>query len=113
MIEAGKEEAELAKQCGDVRNGIPVITVIVDGAWSKRSYKTNYNALSGVASIIGARTKKILYVGVKIKYCAFCRQHKSMNKEIPSHNCFKNWDGTSTSMEAASDGRDWYFSITL
>jgi hypothetical protein len=41
---------------------------ICDGAWSKRSYKTNYNAFSGVASIIGARPKKVLYVGIKNKY---------------------------------------------
>lgn len=27
------------------------ITVIADGTWSKRSYKTNYNALSGAVSI--------------------------------------------------------------
>jgi hypothetical protein len=25
-------------------------------------YKSNYNALSGVATIIGARTKKVLYM---------------------------------------------------
>jgi hypothetical protein len=32
--------------------------VVVDVAWSKRSYKSNYNALSGVGCIIGARIKK-------------------------------------------------------
>lgn len=51
MIEAGKEEAELAIKAGDVNcDGIPIITVVADGAWSKRSYKKNYNALSGVVS---------------------------------------------------------------
>ncbi|KAK5645076.1 hypothetical protein RI129_006376 [Pyrocoelia pectoralis] len=94
---AGKEEAQLAIECGDVSaTGIPIISVIVDGAWSKRSYRTNYNALSGVACIIGAKTKKILYVGIKNKYCFVCQ--RGSNKH---HRCFKNWNSTSTGMEAA------------
>lgn len=49
MIKAGKEERKLAIERGDVdQKGRPQIAVIADGAWSKRSYKTNYNALSGV-----------------------------------------------------------------
>jgi hypothetical protein len=52
MVEAGKEEGRLAIERGDVdQHGRPKIAVIADGAWSKRSYKTNYNALSGVVSI--------------------------------------------------------------
>lgn len=48
---AGKEEARLAIENGEVNeDGIPLITVVADGAWSKRSYKHNYNALSGVVS---------------------------------------------------------------
>lgn len=48
---AGKEEANMAIERGDVnKNGVPLITVVADGAWSKRSYKSNYNALSGVVS---------------------------------------------------------------
>lgn len=50
---AGKEEARLAVEENNVNeNGIPLITVVADGTWSKRSYKSNYNALSGVVSII-------------------------------------------------------------
>ncbi|XP_071051459.1 uncharacterized protein [Onthophagus taurus] len=48
---AGKEEVALALEHGDVdEQGTPLLTVIADGAWSKRSYKTNYNASSGVVS---------------------------------------------------------------
>jgi len=51
MIAAGKEESKLAIEAGDVNSeGIPMISVVADGAWSKRSYKINYNALSGVVS---------------------------------------------------------------
>lgn len=47
----GKVEAELAIKAGDINfDGVPVITVVADGAWSKKSYKKNYNALSGVVS---------------------------------------------------------------
>jgi hypothetical protein len=91
-----------AKAASEVdKDGAPYITVAVDGAWSKRSYKSNYNALSGVAIIIGARTKKALYVGVKNKYCKKCFYYKNLEKPSPVHKCFKNWKSTSTSMEAA------------
>jgi hypothetical protein len=49
MTLAAEEKAKLAVANGDVReDGVPMITVIADGAWSKRNYKSNYNALSGV-----------------------------------------------------------------
>lgn len=52
MEEAGMEELQLAKDIGEVdEEGNGLIAVIVDGAWSKWSYKVNYNALSGVVSI--------------------------------------------------------------
>lgn len=101
LLEAGEEDRKLALEAGDVdSDGIPFTTVIVDGAWAKRSYKTNYNALSGVACIIGYRTKKILYVAVKNKYCCVCEKHKSNRDETPNHHCFKNWTGPSTAMES-------------
>lgn len=49
MKRAGEEEKWIALECGDVdSDGIPMCTVIADGQWSKRSYKTKYDALSGV-----------------------------------------------------------------
>jgi hypothetical protein len=101
IIEAGKQERALAVEAGDLYvDGIPYISVIVDGAWCKRSYKTNYNASSGVACIIGMITKKILYIGIKNKYCQFCEKYLARKMDIPQHTCHKNWDGTSTAMEA-------------
>ncbi|XP_049268013.1 uncharacterized protein LOC125756965 [Rhipicephalus sanguineus] len=68
MKKAGAEEARLARECGEIDNdGVPMITVVADGAWSKRSYKNKYDASSGVAAIIGHRTGKVLYIGVKNK----------------------------------------------
>ncbi|KAF2879117.1 hypothetical protein ILUMI_27056, partial [Ignelater luminosus] len=46
---AGKEEHEIAKTNGDIdADGIPYITVFLDGGWSKRSYGHSYTAASGV-----------------------------------------------------------------
>lgn len=48
MKEAGEEERRLAIESGSLDvDGIPIITVVADGQWSKRSYKTKYDALSG------------------------------------------------------------------
>lgn len=45
---AGDEERKIALEEGNTdEDGIPMCTVIADGQWSKRSYKTKYNALSG------------------------------------------------------------------
>jgi len=53
MEKAGQEEKRIAIESGCVgSDGIPMITVVADGQWSKRSYRTKYDALSGVVSII-------------------------------------------------------------
>ncbi|KAJ8685040.1 hypothetical protein QAD02_020833 [Eretmocerus hayati] len=105
MKQAIEEEKELARMNGDVINGIPFITVIVDGSWGKRSYKSGkYNSASGCGVIIGARTKKVLYVGVKNKYCYTCTRAAN-RKKTPSagHVHFQNWGAneSSSSMEKA------------
>ena len=51
MEKAGNEERQIALENGSVDNqGTPLITVIADGSWAKRSYRTNYSSLSGVVS---------------------------------------------------------------
>lgn len=48
---AASEEKRLAIQRGDVDSeGIPLLTVVVDGSWAKRSYRTNFSSLSGTVS---------------------------------------------------------------
>ena len=99
MLEAGKEERKHAESSGDYFQGVPAITVIADGGWSKRSHKHSYNAKSGVAVIIGIHTKKLLFLGVRNKYCSTCSIAKTSGKEIPTHVCFRNWNGSSPAME--------------
>ncbi|KAF4527063.1 hypothetical protein B566_EDAN013508 [Ephemera danica] len=52
MKQAIEEEIHFARQASNVtRNGVTLITVVADGCWSKRSYRTNFTSLFGVLSI--------------------------------------------------------------
>lgn len=95
MIEAGREEKKLAEEKGEYHHGVPAITTIVDGGWSKRSHKHSYNAKSGVGIILGLRTGKLLHLGVRNKYCASCAKGTPVEK----HKCYKNWESSSSEME--------------
>ena len=98
MKAAGKEEKQFAMEQNSYHQGIPAITVIVEGGWSKRTHKHSYNALSGVGVIFGKHTGKLLYIGVRNKLCAAC-VHNSKTQKKTTHICFKNWNGASASME--------------
>jgi hypothetical protein len=53
MKKAAEEEARYAVERGEVdKDGTPLLTVVADGSWCKRSYRTNYSSLSGVVSIL-------------------------------------------------------------
>ena len=95
MVEAGREEKRLAEGKGELHEGVPDITVIVDGGWSKCSHHHSYKAKSGVAIILGRRTGKLLHIGVRNKYCTACAQGVPKQK----HDCYKNWDQSSSQME--------------
>lgn len=48
---AGIEERKMVVEIGDIdTDGTPMCPVIADGQWSKRSYKTKYDAFSGAVS---------------------------------------------------------------
>ncbi|XP_050309467.1 uncharacterized protein LOC126745672 isoform X4 [Anthonomus grandis grandis] len=101
MEEAAAEEARIATIEGEVdKDGIPCITVVTDGAWAKRSYNVNYDSSSGVACIVGYKTGKLLFLGIRNKFCSLCSWYENKKKDVPIHKCHKNWNGTSTSMEA-------------
>ncbi|KAF4533068.1 hypothetical protein B566_EDAN002631, partial [Ephemera danica] len=95
MHAAAAVEKSYAIAMGKITSNLKAkITVIADGCWPKRSYRTNYSSLSGV---------KVLHFGVKNKYCSICAQAKKKSTEPPAHKCYKNWGSnqSSTSMEAA------------
>ena len=97
MKEAGEAEKAIAISRNQYHGCFPAITVIVDGGWSKCCRKQSYNAKSGVAIIVGLETRKILYLGVRNKYCSMF--NKATDGNIPLHHCFRNWDESSSAME--------------
>lgn len=102
MEEAAELEIQYAKAEGNVIDGIPFITVTLDGNWLKRSYRTGkYDSLSGTACIIGIKTGKVLYVGVHNKFCSLCAWYEKRKREPRQHACYKTWgrDESSSSME--------------
>ncbi|CAG5033378.1 unnamed protein product [Parnassius apollo] len=99
MAAAAEKEKEIAIEEGRTKGGFPVIDVLFDGSWCARSYGSNYKALSGTAAVIGRKTGRILYIGVKNKYCLGCARAENNNISPKEHKCFKNYEGSSTSME--------------
>ncbi|KAJ8874746.1 hypothetical protein PR048_025612 [Dryococelus australis] len=81
-------------------DGIPVIAVVTDGAWSRRSHGTNYNVLSGVACIIDTKSKMILFASTRNSYCCICDRASSKGESTNSHVCCKKRNKLSTAMKA-------------
>ncbi|KAF2888588.1 hypothetical protein ILUMI_17585, partial [Ignelater luminosus] len=52
------------------------------------------------AIIIGKATGKILFLGVRNKYCSVCLRAKNKNARSCEHVCFKNWNASSGTMES-------------
>ncbi|CAG5051163.1 unnamed protein product [Parnassius apollo] len=100
METAAVRERNAAIAEGRVKNGIACIDVIADGVWSKRSFNTNFSALSGAAAIIGKRFGEVLFIGVKNKYCCICARAESKGIRPGDHVCYKNYSGSSTGMES-------------
>lgn len=107
MLRAGEVAKELAMERGDfiIHEGkkVPFITVVADCAWMKRSYSTSkYNSLSGVGTIVDLNTGKVIFCGVRNKFCFICEWAERHNVTPKPHVCFKNWgrNQASTGMEA-------------
>ena len=54
---------------------------------------------TGFGIIIGLATGKILYIGIRQKYCAICANSHSHCKDAPEHAFYKNWDRPSSSIK--------------
>lgn len=80
MREAAEEEKMHAISTGCIHHGIPAITVVVDGGWSKRSHKHSYNAKSGVTVIVESYTKKLLFLDVRNKFCSVCATYSNQQE---------------------------------
>lgn len=100
MNDAAEEEVRLLAVKGKVdENGRARGQCKVDAAWNKRSYKSNYSAPSGTATIIGYETNKVLWNGVANKYCAVCQKIENDKEPPHEHQCNRDYVGPSTGME--------------
>lgn len=98
--EALKEEIDHSKATGNVDiAGNALVRVITDGSWGKRSYGRGFSSLSGCASIVGSYTKKIIYYGVKNKYCHTCAMSYAKLCPPNDHPCNISYVGPSSGME--------------
>ena len=100
MQEVAEEEKANAVMKNRYHQGVPAITVVVDGGWSKPSHKHSYNAKSGVAVNIGHHTRKLQFLGFQNKFCSVCAIAHNKGSETPEHTCYCNWNGSSVAMES-------------
>ncbi|KAJ8895683.1 hypothetical protein PR048_001019, partial [Dryococelus australis] len=98
MLDAAEEEKVIAIRDGNIdSDGVPMCTVVADGAWCKRRYKANYDSIGRV----GFKTGKVLYyIGVRNRCCSICASCQNAKYTPPSHTCFLDWKKSVTSMEA-------------
>ncbi|WAR31979.1 hypothetical protein MAR_034521 [Mya arenaria] len=84
----------------DKHEGVPAITVVCDDGWSKCTLKHTYNALGGVAVMIGSESKILLHIGIRKKQCIICSAAANKNVAPKKHDCYRNKSSTSQSMES-------------
>ncbi|CAC5380311.1 unnamed protein product [Mytilus coruscus] len=75
------------------------LEVSFDAGWQKQGSGFNYNSLTGHASMIGKQTGKVTCYDIRSKSCKFCEHHEGKKETVPSHDCCRNWYGSSKSME--------------
>jgi len=70
--------------------------------WSQKGSGRTFNSNSGHALYIANLTRKTIAKHVCCKSCKKCKtwyRHRESDEEVPEHECVKNYDGSSGSME--------------
>ena len=75
------------------------LTVSYDMGWNKRSSGHKYDSVSGHGFVLGGMNKKIINHRCLSKCCKICSLAKKSNQQPTKHECPKNHDGSSKSME--------------
>ena len=92
-------EEEVLSTRNDLK-GNDGISVSFDQAWQKRGKAMN--SKSGHSSVICEKARKIVDYEIKIKSCRVCDIAVRNDAPPRQHNCRKNYDGSSKSMEQES-----------
>jgi hypothetical protein len=87
------------------RRMYPKLSASYDMAWQQRNSGNRYNSASGHALFVGGITRKPISYIVKSKFCSYCKAWSKKNDvaiilPAPPHNCKKNHEGSSGSMES-------------
>ncbi|XP_022808445.1 uncharacterized protein LOC111345433 [Stylophora pistillata] len=69
-----------------------------DIGWQKRGKA--HNSLTGVGSMVGLKSGKVICYGSRSRRCATCETASRQSKEPCIHDCRLNWEGSSKAMEA-------------
>ena len=77
----------------------PSFQVKYDMGWQKRGSGRCYDSLSGVGTMIGNQSGKIIAFDVRSKDCRKCAYHAAKGISTPEHDCSKTWNGSSKGME--------------
>jgi len=80
----------------------PKIIASTDMAWQQRACGKQHNSCSGHCLFVAQGTRKPVAKQIYSKSCSFCkafyRKHE-VTDQVPPHECVKNCDGSSGSME--------------
>ena len=79
-------------------NTIPDVTLKFDTAWQKRGSGRSYSSKSGVGTLMGNNTGKIVDYGIRLSDCSTCSRQQG-GGDVPVHVCNKNWGGSAKAME--------------
>lgn len=99
MLEIANKEKQHATVINRFQQGVPSITVVVNGGWSKWAHKHS-SAKSRAAVIFGSYTWKLLFMGVRNKFCAVWAVEANKGIDDPQHRCYHNWSVSSAAMES-------------
>ena len=68
-------------------------------SWRKRG--KSFDSSSGMGSIIGLNTKKVILYGIRNQDCCICKNAESWQRSPKAHDCRRNHTGFSKSMESS------------
>lgn len=96
-----EEEKELTGKDNqvNVENETVDVTVSYDMSWRKRGKA--FDSSSGMGSVIGAKTRKVIAYGTRNQQCRTCKQAECLQRSPKIHDCKVNHEGSSKSMEAS------------
>ena len=78
--------------------GPVAVGVSYDMGWRKRG--KSYDSLSGVGTAVGLKMGKVISYATQNTLCRVCQEAVANNREPTVHDCRRNHEGSSKSMEA-------------